>query len=247
MKTKLYVQYENGGYVNYQTNDLRQGAWFLDMEFIKCSASKMKKIVTRNDIVYGSIGYVEEALKSLQIPIPKPHNPVDCIPSQLKRRVGISNLGVVRSNVLGSIVDSPDFIKPLDTAKLFTGFVVRSQKDLQHIRMYPDETRVIVSEYVEFVSEYRVFVMYKRPVGIKHYKGDPFLFPPWGFDSIIKQAIEEYGDKQPAAYTIDYGFDYSGKWYLIEINDGYGFGAYGLNPTVLLSMCQARFKELCKI
>lgn len=69
-----------------------------------------------------------------------------------------------------------------------------------------------------------VFVQYGQILDCKHYWGDPLKFPS---AEIIKFAIRDY-TSAPDAYGIDFGVTRDAKTLLMEVNDAWALGCYGL-------------------
>jgi len=139
-----------------------------------------------------------------------------------------------------NIVDKKLFVKPVKQ-KLFTGFRCTGKFDDQ-IRLGPYDANeeVWVSEPVEFVSEYRCFVLRDEIVGARHYKGD------WSqrIDrDVVEAAVRDY-EGSPVAYTLDFGATTDGKTILVEVNDGYAMGTYGLPPGFYAQMLESRWREI---
>ena len=100
--------------------------------------------------------------------------------------------------------------------------------------------RVVVSEYVLFDSEWRVFVVNGEIIGLSHYQGDHFVYPD---STTIKSAISEF-KSAPAGYGIDFGVLSNGQTVLVEANDGYSLGSYSLNSVDYTRLLEARWAEL---
>ena len=103
-----------------------------------------------------------------------------------------------------------------------------------------DETEVLCSEVVHFDTEWRGFVLNQELIGLKHYKGDFGKIPDV---SIIQAAIAKY-TSAPAAYSIDVALTYAGKTVLVEINDAFALGSYGLDPVKYAQMIEARWDQI---
>ena len=75
------------------------------------------------------------------------------------------------------------------------------------------------------------------------YAGDPAVVPD---DSIVARAIATWTATGRAArgYAIDFGVLDEGATVLVELNDGYSIGAYGLDPTRYVELLIARWHEL---
>lgn len=189
------------------------------------------------DAVFGGINTLNLILEKSGVEIPKVPLITENIREAYRRKIYVSTLGDVRANK----IKYPFFMKPLDVYKLFTGKVFTSEFDLNTIpHLFSDDIAVLISEVVKFDSEYRCFVLNNEFVGCKHYTGDFTIFPK--FDE-IKCAIREY-ENSPSAYTLDFGVTNYNETELIEINDGYGFGAYGLNPIIFCKMIQRRWSDI---
>ena len=70
----------------------------------------------------------------------------------------------------------PFFIKGNGQAKVFVPGVVTDKKmfDFYFVDV-KDEEPILLSRVVNFVSEYRCYVLKGKIVGIKHYNGDIFI------------------------------------------------------------------------
>jgi len=189
--------------------------------------------------ISGYIGDVWRALKKLGLPTPEPMDYPVALLNYLGRRVERSTLGNVRG-----LVD-PVFVKPVEH-KVFSGFVWKGCGDPESRRRIVtvhDDTPVWISDPVEFWSEYRVFVLREEIVGVKHYKGDPFFALNRG---VVEGAVGRMKGICPAAYALDFGVKRGDEHQtlLVEANDGFALGHYGLSPVLYVRMLSARWHEL---
>ena len=187
-------------------------------------------------LVYGYIGDVHTALKKLGLGMPKPLD----YPEELRGFLGRD----FKEGFLGEIRDRrlPDgiFVKPQEH-KVFTGFVYRGGRlDRLRIATYPDETPVYYSDVVEFVAEYRCFVLDGCLLDVRRYNGDWSRAPARG---PVEAAVVAY-TKSPRAYALDFGVTSDGRTLLVEANDGFALGSYGLPPEAYARMVEARWEEL---
>lgn len=193
-------------------------------------------------IVCGYVGDVRRAFKRLNCPELANIDYPKELHDYLGRNVWAAKLGDIRFST------DRVFIKP-QKQKEFTGFVyTNTASDRLRLVSVHDDADIWVSDIVNFVSEYRVFVMYGLPVGIRWYKGDPFVKPE---KSVIKEAVERWtmdGDfvrnDVPHACTLDFGVTKDGKTLLIEANDGFAFGGYGLGSITYARMLDARWRQV---
>jgi hypothetical protein len=135
----------------------------------------------------------------------------------------------------------PQFVKPREIHKAFTGYVLSAFRDLIPTAHHPDELAVWISETVEFVSEWRYFVRRHEVIGVGHYQGDPFVHAD---AATVRAAVADFRDEAPAAYAIDFGVTRDGRTLLVEVNDAYSLGHIGLRPAPYASMLEDRWVEL---
>jgi hypothetical protein len=137
----------------------------------------------------------------------------------------------------------PLFIKPDGKAKEFIAGVVRDKKTADlYFNDLDRYTKILCSEVVEFVSEYRTYIINGTIKGIKHYIGDYFIFPD---PQRVKDMVMSYKDA-PAGYSLDVGITKNGETLLVECNDGWSLGNYGLEDTIYANLLATRWRELMK-
>ena len=137
----------------------------------------------------------------------------------------------------------PIFVKPNGRAKEFISGVLTSlsTKELL-LNDVPDDEECFVSDIVDFVSEYRGYVIKGKLEGIKHYLGDFRVFPDM---KIVDSAVKDY-ISAPAGYSIDFGVTSDGRTLLIECNDGWSLGNYGLESKLYCKLLTSRWLEIMK-
>lgn len=242
--TKAYVNHRENYPADELTYSAMKGFALLGIETAPFYGfGDIKTIdLTEETIVCGYVGDVREALKRLNC---QELANID-YPKELEEYIGRN----VRADKMGNVRFSTDtfFLKPV-RQKIFTGFVYsNTETDRMRLVTVHDDEDVWISDIVNFVSEYRVFVMYGLPVGIRWYKGDPFVKPD---KNVIKEAVEKFtmdGDyvknNVPHACTIDFGVTSEGKTLIIEVNEGFAFGNYGLGSITYARMLDARWRQL---
>lgn len=190
------------------------------------------------DICIGSVQGTERFFEACGVPIPGYLG----YPGQLKKYMG-RNITTIPFSELGK--DFPYFVKPAVGVKMFTGDVVSNEKHLEYLVMFdkcqPD-TMVIKSEVMEFLSEYRVFVSHGKIYDVKHYKGTWKEHVSW---NIIENMVSDYTNC-PSAYTLDVGRDSNGITRLVEVNDMWAIGSYGMDGREYALLCARRMKEILK-
>lgn len=99
-----------------------------------------------------------------------------------------------------------------------------------------------ISEVVEFIAEWRCFVLDGQVLDVRPYTGDYHAH----FDaSVIDEAISCWKNA-PIAYGLDIGVTRDGRTLVVEVNDGYALGNYGLSPLNSINFHKARWKEMVK-
>jgi hypothetical protein len=136
-------------------------------------------------------------------------------------------------------------VKPKSKAKLFTGFVINSTTDLYRLNGIAKDTDLYCSSVVNWLSEYRVFVNKSRIVGVKNYDGDKALTLNM---EVVENAIYDFeqSNQRTDAYGIDFGVLDDGNTALIEWNDGFALGSYGLEKEIYTELILTRWEEILK-
>lgn len=195
----------------------------------------------RSDIIVGWIGNVKKGLINLGIEPPKELDYPDSLRKYLGRNVWESNL----YKIYNDSTTWPVFVKP-KLGKQFTGKLVEKLGDMIGLGSQ-DNRDIWCSDPMDFKSEWRTFVRYGQILDSRCYKGDFRVSPDW---SLVEEAIEAYTE-QPASFTMDVGpvlqEDGTYKTCIVEVNDGYAMGGYGLFPTQYAKMISARWCEMVNI
>lgn len=200
------------------------------------SCLKKLNINPKEDICIGSVEACTKFFELCNVPVPKAIS----YPEELKRYLG-RDIITTTFGELGN--DYPYFIKPSEEIKLFTGDVIINDHHKQLLKEFyncTDSTPIFKSSVITFVSEYRVFVSNGKIYGIKHYKGDfnKFIDP-----NVVKRMVDTYKDC-PSAYTLDVGLTLLGETLLVEVNDMWAIGSYGLDGKTYALLCVRRMKEI---
>lgn len=187
-------------------------------------------------IICGYIGDIHLGLKKMGKPIPEPLDYPESLMSFLNRKIYKSTLGDIRNGI------DKLFIKPIEH-KLFNGFIFDGTlSSRKRVISLNDETPIWVSECVNMFSEYRCIILEGEILDVRRYKGDWALAPD---RDVVENAVIcfENSGKAPVCYTLDFAVTSSGT-VLIEANDGFAFGHYGMNPAAYATCLAARWKQL---
>lgn len=198
------------------------------------------------DVVIGSVPFVLQGMRLAGIPVPAPnpypvvlrpwlHREVNRLPTMLEA------LHALERGAGGM------FVKPADRWKRFTGFVATDPRDLR-FEGTSRRAPVWVSTPVRFLSEWRCYVAHGeiRAIAFANHGGDAHVLPD---EAVMRQACAtlQASGEAPAGYVIDFGVLDTGETALIELNDGFSFGAYGgVTGDVLLDIMGARWLQLAE-
>ena len=98
----------------------------------------------------------------------------------------------------------------------------------------------MASEVVNFRAEYRLFIHRKRVIGCRFYNGDFRLAPDF---SVADRFLQLY-QAQPIAFSLDLGITDKRETLVVEINDAFSLGAYGLGSIPYARMVTDRWEEM---
>ena len=234
---KVYIQAKDKHLPhNYNFFNAYQG--FKEMGFETVMFNNYDELSKSNkeDVVVGYVNTVRKRLSDFNITAPEIDYPKE-LTKYLGRKIWHAKLSQITNN--------PDlwplFVKPVEDKK-FTGVIVRSTKDLIGCGTYGENPDVFCSNIVNFTAEWRCFVRYGRILDVRPYKGDWKLhYDP----SIIENAVKDYYNA-PNGYAIDFGVTDDRRTLMIETNDGYALGCYGLFYINYAKLLSARWAELTK-
>lgn len=190
-------------------------------------------------VLRGGVGTVLKALERAGRPRPPNLDLPLSLEPWFGRRVWHSTLEEVR-NQIANESSQPLHVKPRLHHKLFKGQVFGVFRDLIPTAGIPGDTPVLVQDCVDLVSEWRATILRDRVLCIGHYSGDPLVFP--NVES-VKAAIGAF-DNRPIGFSMDWGITRSGQTLLVEVNDGFSLGNYGVRGLAFSALIEARWREL---
>lgn len=229
----------------------QMGVWCESFTWPQMQAGEVE--LTRDTVVVGGIPVVRGAVEKLGFPPPVNQDYPDALIPWLGRSIQVRTLREVRASCVDDRIDPPVFIKPLHGHKAFTGHVVSCYRDIIKTAHLPPDMKVWVSDVVEFTSECRYFVNRGNVVGVGHYFGDPLKLPEGAIVGNAVRAFEDTGTA-PVSYTLDFGVVETHPTegtqvgrrdtYLVESNDGFAVGCYGLNAVMYAKFIEDRWTEM---
>lgn len=210
------------------------GFSILGWECIPFTKDDIPYNLSRHDVVVAGIGTFKKAVQQLGLAEPEE---ID-YPAELEhfygRKIWTDNL----KNVYLGQEKWPIFCKP-KRQKIFNGKFIQSTRDV--IGLGADENiEVWCSEPVDFVSEWRCFIRYGQIMDVRLYKGSWEINPN---PAVIKAAVNAY-TSQPNGYSLDVGVTKEGRTLVVEVNDGFSLGSYGLAPIKYAQLISARWYQM---
>ena len=237
-----YIQKHQGEFANINTLTAFLGFREKGYELCCFEFAELSELEIKADSpVVGGIPVVAAALAKLGVTVPE----LPSIPEQIKNFAGRVAWQGTMQDARNAVAEGRSiFVKPTPIdRKLFAGVVFRTFRDTIQTAHVPPDYPVVCSEVVDFVSEYRGYVLDGELLDLKHYKGDFRLFPN---TAVIDAAIAAY-THAPGAYGIDFGVTREGLTLLVETNEAYSLGCYGLTPLLYSTLLERRWNELSSI
>lgn len=191
-------------------------------------------------LVYGSVAVVRDAVIRAGRPEPPNLDFPPCLVQFVGRKIFESTMGQVRDWESSQPDRLPVHIKPRDRHKLFAGKVVSAYRDFLSLSGVPAGEPVIVQDVVGLTTEWRASILRGKVLNISHYKGDPLVFPDV---NVIRDAIHCFEDA-PIGYGMDWAVTEDARTILVEVNDGFALGNYGVRGHHYTALIECRWREL---
>lgn len=243
---KVYIESPDGVYPTLNEGWVALEGWRNRGLYPIMFEDIMEVPAQRTNIVVASVNNTITFLERLGIKVPLALN----IPEEIEVFAGRKiNRGYTLDKFKTSFWSYPIFVKGAGFAKRIYPEIIKSDADRDNYpnkflnQEYSIDEPLLISSVENFVSEWRVYVTKGEIQGIFNYSGDMFDFPNTG---VIHHCIDQY-KSAPAGYGIDFGITNYGSTKLIEVNDGWSLGNYGLEPNKYIKLLSARWLELIKI
>lgn len=195
--------------------------------------------LTHETMVYGGIARVRKAFDRLGVAQPTVGElpPAEVLPLY-GRRVWATAMREVRQ---GYEDNRFFFIKPLREHKAFPGHVTSgSISTLALTSGFADDFEICASDVMWFFSEYRLMIHRGRIRDSRFYRGDFRLAPDYTVADLFLETI----DDPPVAYSLDLGVNVTGKTCVVEVNDAFSLGHYGMPSIAYAQMVIDRWEEI---
>ena len=142
------------------------------------------------------------------------------------------------SHIDNNFIKFPFFLKPVNV-KTFYPSIIKWKNELTP---YENCKEFIISQLIDIVSEYRCYIIDKKIVGCYNYLGDFYQYPNL---KLVDEMINAF-ENAPIGYSIDVAVLKNGETCLIECNDGWSLGNYGLEPKLYTRLLTERWIEILK-
>jgi hypothetical protein len=182
----------------------------------------------RKHLFAGSVEFMQEVFNRINISVPA------MAPSQ---SFTLSTIREVREQILNG---KKLFIKPTKI-KLFSGMIY-DLMTLSNLNPYPEDTDVFVIEPFKhkIISEWRCYVKGKTIIDSRNYSGDFKISPKYNWVENILKTLDNY----PSTYTIDIGILENDENVVIEFNDMWAIGNYGIDNIDYYKLLRERYFEI---
>ncbi|MEM9539903.1 MAG: ATP-grasp domain-containing protein [Cyanobacteria bacterium P01_E01_bin.42] len=201
-------------------------------------------------LVAGEIPIVLSALKQLKIPFVKISDYPNALEKFFHRRIWLSSLRKLEARLYAG-KSQPIFAKPANRSKRFTGRIFDSFHDLWAVSGVSRQEKIWCSEVVNWLSEYRIYMIKNQNsdsqiVGIYPYNEQQSETSLKIDLSTVREAVRrlDKAGESVAGYALDFGILETGETALIEMNDGFSLGNYGLSDRFYTDLILARWEEL---
>ena len=135
------------------------------------------------------------------------------------------------------------FIKPVDI-KLFTGLVLDGMQ-YSCLTNLPKETKVLAYEPFKhkIISEWRLYVHNDKLIDSRNYSGEFIISPDYEYAMKI---IANNKGKFPCAYVLDIAVLENNENVLVEYNDMWAIGNYGVPNDIYVKTLKDRYFQIVK-
>ncbi|OUL33688.1 hypothetical protein BV375_06500 [Nostoc sp. 106C] len=243
--SQAFIQEQGNGKLRYEeqlvTEELRQRGIPITF-YTQKRIQRRQLLLDEQSLVVGDMPCVLGALKQLGIPEPLPNDYPNSMSNFMHRRIWTSTLLELEHGLRNGKYP-PTFAKPAVRRKRFTGCVFESEYDLYQVYGVSRQEKLLCSEVVSWLSEYRVYVAHSEIRSIDHYDGNANILLDLEKIRCAIKTLDNAGQSY-AGYAIDFGVLDSGETALVEMNDGFALGAYKINRKDYTDMILARWEEL---
>lgn len=197
-----------------------------EINFTRCSIEDVG--IHHGCIPVGSVEFVTEYCKTFSITIPyfNPYPEKYLTLKYIDRKIETFDVGEIRW------VPIPSFMKPVKT-KLFNGFIFRGldysyedeydKEQINALMHLPMGEELYVSTIVDFVAEWRLYVINRELVAVARYDANDEEYDE---DLMLNFASGPLNQSPYRTYCLDIGLLSDGSYQVVELNDAWAIGKY---------------------
>jgi hypothetical protein len=196
-----------------------------------------KQILSSYNCFIGSVEFMQEVWKRMNV---NPDVPMNTITEGWRITMGEAREMVKSGNSI--------FVKPVIPKAYNLSGTLLSPLWPNSNAGVPDDAELLA--YIPFhkpiVSEWRCYVYENKIEYVANYSGDIFQTPDW---ENVKSIVSNNSKTFPVAYTIDVAVLSDGplddsETVVVEFNDFWAIGNYGIDNITYLRMLRARYREI---
>lgn len=249
---------------SFEGKRIKQYAITNDIAFFNSSYEELEenlKNINSSDILpVGSVEFLQKIMDILGVKCPEPIGYPCSIRKFLKRSVQLIRKNDVQ---LRAMIYGSTFIKPSETIKSFTGFVLPQDESKIHeydkesydeLMKLPGDTTVWCSDVIPMHQEYRYYIHGNDIIGYGRYDElEEENNADRNLDNFVLEIVKAWEEK-PIAFSVDVSYN-GDEPVLVELNDAWALGLY-LSPTrdmyhdveisSFIDMLHARWIEITK-
>lgn len=231
-KTKILVQFNDDKLpYNADVASAWYGAKEEEYSVVSLTYDQLEFHDLKGLVPVGSVEFIQKVAELQGVSIPK-------LPCNSNRPALQTTLGEALE------LSAPFFIKPSDL-KVFTGFVYEGYT-YTCIKDLPDSTLVLVYDVfpARIVSEGRGYIYKNELIDYRNYAGNFLVSPP---ENLFTDIIKTNEPTFPDTYSIDVAFLGNGSWQVVEFNDFWALGNYGMPNWLYVKAIVHRWKQIMRV
>lgn len=196
--------------------------WFYNEKIYEYEFVESVEEIKNKGIPIGSLEFVKDYIEKIENK--EMSKPINIPKILLEEKLLVREVQI--TNDLNEVFENDNeklFIKSNDKYKDICGLY-----NINEAKKIPNG-EYLVSEIVDFISEWRIFVHENKIVGVNQYLGE-FIYPDLNF---VQEIVDKY-KSEIKSYTIDIGILEDGKNDIVEIHPFVSCGLYGFNDYKLM-------------
>ncbi len=242
----IYVQTRPGAPLGYEESLVWQYATMERLNVRGFAPAEMQSqdiSVDDAQLVVGSVESIAAALNKLGKKLPKPNYYPQPLQPWLYRKLSQSTAQIARWR----IEQGESLFVKSNQYKVMTGTVCTSSHHNPELHSISNEAEVWVGDVVDWVCEYRLYIIKHEVVACAIYAGDESVTLDSDVINNALKAMKQYDWHD--TYTMDWGVirqpDGSLKTALVEVNDAWAIGAYkGIGYRDYFQLLKRRWGQL---